>query len=114
MNVCYDGSFPESSRCLTVLGADLIVLPTNWPTGAAGIVRLGEARAIENHVYYAAVNRVGEERGHRFIGQSRIIGYGGELLAEAKTDGEEIITATIHPEQARQKRVVKIPGEHEV
>jgi predicted amidohydrolase len=114
MNVCYDGSFPESSRCLTVLGADLIVLPTNWPTGALTTVRLTEARALENHVYYAAVNRVGEERGFRFIGKSRIVGYDGELLAEAKTEGEEILTAMIEPEKARQKRVVKVPGEHEV
>src|SRR6516164_3825359 len=29
MNICYDGSFPESSRALALLGADLIVLPTN-------------------------------------------------------------------------------------
>src|SRR5262245_7461285 len=26
MNICYDGSFPESARILTLLGADLIVL----------------------------------------------------------------------------------------
>lgn len=113
MNVCYDGSFPESSRCLTLLGADLIVLPTNWPAGAAAAVRITETRAIENHVYYAAVNRVGEERGHRFIGRSRIVGYDGEPLAEAGP-GEEMLLASVHPEQARVKRVVKIPGEHEV
>lgn len=113
MSICYDGSFPESARCLTVLGADLIVLPTNWPTGASTTVRFAEARALENHVYYAAVNRVGEERGHRFIGKSRIVGYEGELLAEAK-EAEEILIATIEPEKARQKRVVKIPGEHEI
>ena len=33
MNICYDGGFPESARCLALLGADLIVLPTNWPPG---------------------------------------------------------------------------------
>jgi predicted amidohydrolase len=114
MNICYDGSFPESARVLTLLGADLVVLPTNWPTGALTTVCLTEARALENHIYYAAVNRVGEERGFRFIGRSRIIGVDGTLLAEAKPEGEEILVATIDPELARRKRVVKVPGEHEI
>ena len=34
MNICYDGSFPESSRIMALDGADLVVLPTNWPPGA--------------------------------------------------------------------------------
>ncbi len=113
INICYDGSFPESARVLTLLGADLVVLPTNWPTGARTTVKLCAARALENHIYYAAVNRVGEERGFRFIGQSRILDCDGEPLAEAG-EGEEIILAEIDPEQARHKRVVKVPGEHEV
>jgi predicted amidohydrolase len=114
MNICYDGGFPESARCLTLLGADLIVLPTNWPSKALPSVKLAEARALENHVYSAAVNRVGEERGVRFIGSSRIAGYYGEILAEAPPEGEQIITAIIDPEAARRKRDVKVPGEHEV
>src|SRR5262245_53119139 len=35
INICYDGSFPESSRVLALLGADLVLLPTNWPPAAA-------------------------------------------------------------------------------
>jgi predicted amidohydrolase len=114
VNICYDGSFPESSRVLTLLGADLVVLPTNWPTGALAALPLTQARAVENHVYYAAVNRVGEERGFRYIGRSRVIDPDGALLAEAGSDGPEILVATIDPQAARQKRVVKVPGEHEV
>ncbi len=114
INICYDGSFPESSRVLALLGADLVVLPTNWPTGAAPVIKLGEARALENHIWYAAVNRVGEERGFRFIGRSRVIDPDGEVLAEAKGEGEEIVLAEIDPERARHKRVVKIPGVYEV
>jgi predicted amidohydrolase len=114
MNICYDGSFPESSRVLTLLGADLVVLPTNWPPGALTTIPLTQARALENHIYYAAVNRVGEERGFRFIGQSRLIDCDANLLAEAGPDRAEIITADIDPEVARRKRVVKIPGEHEI
>jgi predicted amidohydrolase len=113
MNICYDGSFPESSRVLALLGADLIVLPTNWPTGASAARWLPEARALENHLYYLAVNRVGEERGFRFIGQSRLIDYRGETIAGAG-EGEAIVYGDIEPEQARAKRVVIVPGKYEV
>jgi predicted amidohydrolase len=115
MNICYDGSFPESSRILTLLGADLIVLPTNWPTGARRVVsHLVQCRALENNVFYAAVNRVGEERGFQFIGQSKIVDINGELLVASETDQEEILYAEIDPARARQKRVINVPGKHEV
>jgi predicted amidohydrolase len=112
MNICYDGSFPESSRILALLGADLVVLPTNWPIGAAACALVG-ARALENHIYYAAVNRVGEERGFRFQGRSRIADCSGEFLVISEGDREEILYAEVDPEAARRKRVVKIPGEYE-
>jgi predicted amidohydrolase len=114
LNICYDGSFPEAARILALLGADLVALPTNWPTGASGSPRfLVPARALENHIYYAAANRVGEERGFRFIGQSRIVDFDGEPLAVAG-DGEEIIYAKIDPELARAKRVIQVPGKYEI
>ena len=34
INICYDSGFPESSRIMSLQGADLIVLPTNWPSEA--------------------------------------------------------------------------------
>jgi predicted amidohydrolase len=114
ITICYDNSFPESARVLTLLGADLVALPTNWPTGAASTVKyLVQARALENHIYYAGVNRVGEEKGFHFIGQSRIVDCHGELLASAG-DGPEILYAEIDPAVARQKRLVKIPGKYEL
>lgn len=113
VNICYDGSFPESARVLTVLGADLVVLATNWPTGARTTVCMTEARAQENHVYYAAVNRVGEERGFRFIGLSRVIDPSGTVMAHAGEEAE-IVLAEIDPAKARAKKIVKIPGEYEI
>jgi predicted amidohydrolase len=115
MNICYDGSFPEASRCLMLLGADLIVLPTNWPPGAVSTIKyLVQCRALENNVYYAAVNRVGEERGFRFVGQSRIVACSGELLAAAGEAEETILYAEIDPSVARNKHIVRILGKHEV
>jgi 5-aminopentanamidase len=114
MTICYDGSFPESARVLTLLGADLVVLPTNWPTGARSTAKyLVQARALENHIYYAAVNRVGEERGFHFVGLSRIVDCDGELLASSNGD-EAIVYAVLDPGRARQKQIIKIPGKYEI
>jgi len=51
LNICYDGSFPESARIMALRGADLILLPTNWPTGAEEFAEfLVNARGLENKV----------------------------------------------------------------
>jgi predicted amidohydrolase len=113
MHICYDGGFPESARVLTLLGADLIVLPTNWPPGAECMAGCAvNTRAMENHVYYAACDRVGQERGFRFLGLSKICDPWGRALAEAPHDREEILYAEIDPSLSRNKRIVRVPGLH--
>jgi predicted amidohydrolase len=115
MNICYDSAFPEASRCLTLLGADLIALPTNWPPGAECVASHAlNTRAMENAVYFAAANRVGEERGFRFIGLSRICGPDGSTLAASENDSETILYADIDPERSRNKRVVREIGRHAI
>jgi 5-aminopentanamidase len=115
MNICYDGSFPEASRVLALAGADLILLPTNWPTGAACTADyLPAARALENRVYYMAVDRIGDEEGFHFIGKSCIHDCTGDLLAGRAGDGPAVLTADIDPTRARRKRIVHIPGVYEI
>jgi predicted amidohydrolase len=115
MNICYDSAFPEASRVLAIQGADLIALPTNWPPGAECISENAiNTRAMENSVYYAAVNRVGTERGFTFIGRSRICAPNGTTLATGSGSEEEILYAEIDPEKARNKRVVRVPGKHAI
>lgn len=115
MNICYDSAFPEASRCLTLLGADLIALPTNWPPGAECVAgHVLNTRAMENAVYFAAANRVGEERGFRFIGLSRICAPDGSTLATSEDDLETILYAEIDPERSRNKRVEREVGRHAI
>lgn len=115
MTICYDAGFPEATRVLALLGADLVVLPTNWPPGAKRTMRyLVQARALENHIYYAAANRIGEERGFRFIGHSRIIDCNGDLLAASEDDQPALLIADIDPAVARAKRIVHLPGKYEI
>ncbi len=109
--ICYDVRFPEAARTLALRGADIIVLPTNWPQGAESSPDfLTRARAFENRVYLLACNRVGTERGVTFIGRSQAIAPDGKILAEANGDTEEILEVEIEPRAARQKRLVFEPG----
>lgn len=115
MNICYDGGFSEPARCLALLGADLIVLPTNWPAGAEMAAEYAvNTRAMENTVYYMSVNRVGIERGFGFIGRSRICDPLGRSLAVSTDREETILYADIDPELARQKHIIRVPGKHEI
>ncbi len=115
MHICYDGAFPETGRVLTLLGADVLVLPTNWPTHSERAAEVMMAtRALENVVYAIACNRVGEERGFRFVGRSSISGPAGEALAFASPDREETIYADIDVARARRKKLVRVPGLHEI
>jgi len=115
IHICYDGGFPESARVMTLLGADLVVLPTNWPPGSECMAGFAvNTRAMENNIYYAACNRVGEERGFRFIGMSKICDPRGGALAEAAHDREEILYAEIDVEKARQKKIIRVPKLHEI
>lgn len=115
MLICYDGSFPEAARVLALQGADLIVLSTNWPEGGrCSCTHIPPLRAHENHVYFLAVNRVGTERGFRFIGQSRLVDWHGETLAAAAGDTPGWFVGMIDAAAARQKRVINVPGEYEL
>jgi predicted amidohydrolase len=115
LNICYDGSFPESARTMALDGADLIALPTNWPPGSeCASQHMIATRAMENTIYYAAVNRVGVERGFAFIGGSRICDPTGNTLAAAEGVDETMLIAEIDVTKARNKRLVRVPGKHEI
>ncbi len=115
MNICYDAAFPEAARCLALLGADLIALPTNWPPGAQCMAASTiSTRAMENAVYYAAINRVGTERSFRFIGHSSICAPDGTTLAVASDSQEQVLFADIDLEQSRRKHIIRVPDKHEI
>jgi predicted amidohydrolase len=115
MHICYDGTFPETGRVLTLLGADVLVLPTNWPIQSLTTAEhLPATRAIENVVYVMAVDRVGEERGCKFAGTSSIADPGGVILAKAGLDSEEILYAEVDPAISRKKRLIRVPGLYEL
>jgi predicted amidohydrolase len=115
LHICYDGNFPESARIMMLLGADILALPTNWPEGRGKVAKyVVVARAYENKVHLVAANRVGSERGTKFIGLSKIVNAWGDVLAEAGSDDEQILYGEVNLAEAREKHVVFKAGEFEM
>jgi predicted amidohydrolase len=112
--ICYDVNFPESARSMVLQGADILVLPTNWPEGRQKVPKyVTITRAYENKVHLVACDRVGEERGAKFLGLSKIINAWGDTLVEAGNEAEEIIYAEVSLADSREKHVVLKAGEFE-
>ena len=113
--ICYDCSFPEPMRVLALEGADVIALGTNWPNGAAHTADVvPPARSMENHLYFVAANRVGNENGFGFCGRSSICGPDGVILASSDDDKETVLTADIDLSLARNKTIERTPGTHSI
>jgi len=101
--ICFDWFFPESARTLALAGADVIAHPSNLVM--AHCPSAMPIRALENGVFTATANRTGSETNGRetlsFIGQSVICSPRAEVLAKAPSHGASVITAEIHPHDAR-------------
>jgi predicted amidohydrolase len=81
LQTCYDIRFPEVTRRLVDAGADLVVLPSEWVRGPLKEQHwrtLVTARAIENTVYFAAVD------------QAPPIGAGNSMIVDPM--GVELVT----------------------
>lgn len=89
--ICYDLRFPELARRLALEGAEILVVPGEWPKPRQDHWRtLLRARAIENQLFVVATNSCGVSGKHDFFGMSMIIDPKGELLAEAGYEPQNI------------------------
>ena len=114
LSICYDGSFPETARVLKLRGAQLIVLPTNWPEQATVSRRFQSmVRAFENHVNYVACNRIGSEGGFKFPGGSQGVDFSGHIVQQGG-DGAELLFADLDLKGADDNKVVLVAGEYEL
>jgi len=103
--ICYDWRFPESARILTLMGADIIVSPSNLITETW--MQVMPVRAIENKIYLAVANRAGAEKKEgetlQFRGHSTIYDYNGNEIKKAGPSMDEILSVQIFPEKTRNK-----------
>ncbi|MCX5906701.1 MAG: carbon-nitrogen hydrolase family protein, partial [Deltaproteobacteria bacterium] len=103
IQICYDICFPEVSRVYAVKGADILVLPTAWPTsgdltvydtqqkeyGGAAYDLFCRVRALENQTWLLAAGHTGTDPKEcfTFYGHSKIVHPSGLVIAE--TGAEE-------------------------
>jgi predicted amidohydrolase len=106
--ICYDLRFPELHRAMALGGAQLLLIPAEWPAQRLHHWRtLVMARAIENQCFVLACNRCGRDEANAFPGHSLVVDPWGNILAEGG-EGEEIVRAEIDIAQVAEIRA-KVP-----
>jgi predicted amidohydrolase len=104
MCICNDRRWPETYRVMALQGVEMILLGYNTPAHnppAPEHDALGpfhnhlvmQAGAYQNATWVVGVAKCGREEGCDLIGQSAIIAPSGEIVAQAATLGDELVTA---------------------
>ena len=106
--VCFDRHYPESIRTEALRGADLILIPTANTRDEPSELFQWEIKiqAFQNSVFAAMCNRVGQEDGMHFSGESIVCGPDGATLALAGGE-EELLLCEVDPAAARSMRDAK-------
>lgn len=105
-SICYDIWFPETTRMLTALGAEVLLHPVLTGTVDRDIeLTIARATAAQFQCYVFDVNGVGAGG----VGRSAVIDPSGVVLYQAGA-GEEIIPMEINLEQVRRQRECGLRG----
>jgi predicted amidohydrolase len=121
MLIDYDKTFPEAARSLALDGAQILACLSAWPTSITNRAprmaqdrqsRLfdlyDQARAAENQVVLASANQTGTMGGMRFLGQSKVVGPGGDILARTfGKAGLAVAELDVAAEIERARRVLR-------
>ncbi|AZM58190.1 MULTISPECIES: nitrilase family protein [unclassified Streptomyces] len=109
--VCWDIWFPETARIVSQMGADIICIPTGWvwtppplydASGVCMAAHLTITAAHVNNVFIATADRIGQERGAGFMGNSLIASTNGWPIDRiAGPDEDTIIYADVDLTQTR-------------
>ncbi|WP_315700695.1 MULTISPECIES: N-carbamoyl-D-amino-acid hydrolase [unclassified Bradyrhizobium] len=105
MAVCNDRRWPETYRVMGLQGVEMVLIGYNTPSvnsqkNAEGPEqrlfhnRLSvQSGAYQNSCWVVAVAKAGVEDGHPLIGGSLIVDPDGGIVAEATTEGDEVLVA---------------------
>ncbi|AZA08778.1 carbon-nitrogen hydrolase family protein [Corynebacterium pseudopelargi] len=101
LHICYDSWFPETTRHLAWMGAEIIlnVVKTTSEDRAQELI-LARANAIVNQVFFVSVN-VAAPTGK---GHSMIVAPDGDVIASARGEGPEVLSATLDLDALRHIR----------
>lgn len=110
--VCYDMEFPEMTRSLAMRGADLLVVPTNWPLletpppgEHAPEVVIAMAAARVNHLFIVCCDRTDSGDGKRWTHGTAIVSAHGWVVAAAPSAAVGTVSADLDLLEARRKNI---------
>lgn len=90
--ICYDMGFPEVARMLAVQGADLVLCPSAWCEEDMDVWDVNvPARALENTVFVAAVNRYGMEDDLVMPGHTKVCDPRGHVVTQLAEEAEGVL-----------------------
>lgn len=100
VSICYDMWFPETTRTLAAMGAEVILHPTMTDTIDRDVeLAIARASAATNQVYFFDVNGVGDGG----VGRSIVCDPSGYVLHQAD-GGNEIIPIEVDFARLRRER----------
>ena len=100
LSICYDMWFPETTRQLAALGAEVILHPTMTDTIDRDVeLPIAQASAVTNQCYFFDINGVGDGG----TGRSIVVDPSGHILYEAGR-GPETIPIEIDVDRVRRER----------
>ena len=106
MAICYDLRFPELWRRLADAGAQLILIPAEWPIRRVEHWRLLlRARAVENQLYVTGCNRAGVDADGEFGGHSAVVDPWARVLVEGGSEPNLLVTSIDLGEVARARQL---------
>lgn len=106
VTICYDMWFPETTRTLAAMGAEVILHPTLTDTLDRELeLSIARTNAAINQCYFFDINGVGDGG----YGRSIIVGPQGYVIHEASV-AEEIIPVEINLDRVRREREVGVRG----
>ena len=103
MCICNDRRWPETFRVMGLQGVEVIVLGYNTPSVNSQLASEGPADrlfhhrlslqsgAYQNSTWVVAAAKAGIEDGFPLIGGSLIVDPDGHIVAESKTEGDEVM-----------------------
>lgn len=103
MAICNDRRWPETYRVMGLQGVEMVLIGYNTPSVNAERSEEGvetrlfhnrlsvQAGAYQNATWVVAVAKAGVEDGHALFGGSLIVDPNGEIVAEARTEEDELL-----------------------
>jgi predicted amidohydrolase len=100
VSICYDMWFPETTRTLVAMGAEVILHPTMTDTIDRDVeLAIARASAVTNQVYFFDINGVGDGG----VGRSIVCDSSGYVVHQSEV-GAEIIPIEVDFARVRRER----------